>query len=276
MSSYCLKCKARTEDVNPKMVGRRIQSTCAVCGAKKSKFAATTGVGPKKVNKKRKRAEPDEKGEGIIDDGINFVKSLTQSGVRDWAPPQVRDFLSQHGKEPIQALLVARAPVVQAVTSVINFITKGNLAENQKKLGYDQIYHLYLLLQLPSGIYRLEKNQVVSVLPESAQDMDQLQREHPQVMHVQVKQGETPLNLILRGMKTDGIDKFWHYDAIRANCQEFVLSVLKNPSPELVKFVRQDAATLLSHNSTIENAARGITNLAAVFDRLIQGSGVNS
>ena len=43
MLSYCLKCKADTESINPKVLIARnnktmILSECATCGSKKSKF----------------------------------------------------------------------------------------------------------------------------------------------------------------------------------------------------------------------------------------------
>ena len=43
MNTYCLKCKKDTENIDPKMFRKRInglimQSTCPVCGIKKSKF----------------------------------------------------------------------------------------------------------------------------------------------------------------------------------------------------------------------------------------------
>jgi hypothetical protein len=43
MSSYCVRCKRKTPDVNPRVVttknGKKLmKSTCGVCGAKKSSF----------------------------------------------------------------------------------------------------------------------------------------------------------------------------------------------------------------------------------------------
>ena len=41
--TYCLSCKKYTKNTNPKIVGNRqnrlmIQSNCAICGSKKSRF----------------------------------------------------------------------------------------------------------------------------------------------------------------------------------------------------------------------------------------------
>ena len=43
MNTYCLKCKKDTENIDPKMFRKKInrlimQSTCPICGIKKSKF----------------------------------------------------------------------------------------------------------------------------------------------------------------------------------------------------------------------------------------------
>ena len=43
MNTYCLKCKTNTDNIDPTMVKTKInrwlmQSTCSVCGTKKSRF----------------------------------------------------------------------------------------------------------------------------------------------------------------------------------------------------------------------------------------------
>ena len=43
MSSYCLKCKKNTENINPRVLKTKndetiILSKCAICGSKKSRF----------------------------------------------------------------------------------------------------------------------------------------------------------------------------------------------------------------------------------------------
>ena len=43
MKTYCLKCKANTDNIDPKMIRTKnnrliMQSKCSVCGTKKSRF----------------------------------------------------------------------------------------------------------------------------------------------------------------------------------------------------------------------------------------------
>ena len=42
MSSYCLKCRKKTESINPRVSktdnGKSVISKCAICGTKKSRF----------------------------------------------------------------------------------------------------------------------------------------------------------------------------------------------------------------------------------------------
>ena len=42
MSSYCLKCRQKTESINPRVSktdnGKSVISKCAICGTKKSRF----------------------------------------------------------------------------------------------------------------------------------------------------------------------------------------------------------------------------------------------
>ena len=68
--SYCVHCKRKTEDVNPKIVetknGKMMRkSTCAICGHKKSCFVGA-----------------HEKGSGIRGMNLSGTKTFAGSGVR--------------------------------------------------------------------------------------------------------------------------------------------------------------------------------------------------
>ena len=58
-TSYCVKCKSRTNSLNPQMASTSngkpiLQSTCAKCGTKTTTFVSTSGNKPKKPKKPKK------------------------------------------------------------------------------------------------------------------------------------------------------------------------------------------------------------------------------
>lgn len=70
MSSFCVKCKAKTGDVNPKMSITKnnrymISSVCPVCRSHKSQFVSGSAVKPVKSIKRPLGGK--KSGKGVLD-----------------------------------------------------------------------------------------------------------------------------------------------------------------------------------------------------------------
>ncbi len=141
----------------------------------------------------------------------------------------------------------------------------GKLNENQQKLSYDKIYHLFLLITLSSGHkFKLERNETVYVAPYTI------------TSDTETKNVGTPNNtlneFIDNGSKGDN---FWNYDPQRKNCQDFCLSMLRSNgllTSEIQSFIKQDAIKLLEGAPIAQKIAKGVTDFAGRLHILIHGA----
>ena len=215
----------------------------------------------------------DEEGEGLKEI-VDKVKSTTKNvfdaifnGIRTTAPPKIKALIEQYGNNTIKEMNICRSPVQKAVTGVINFLTSNKLKENVKKLNYDDVFHLYMLVKLDNDVMiRLEKNEVVSFSKVSkVLDAD--------CININVS------DLTLGDMLTKAVEKdknFWVYDAITNNCQNFVNNILSANglnSATAKKFILQEADELIGKDPRLSKAAKVITDLANRFDIILQGRG---
>ena len=197
---------------------------------------------------------------------------------RQGPSPKIRELLSTMGNNRIVSIQVCRDPVQSGILYVVNWLTAGTFNQQKKELGYEDIFHLYLVLglQQPNGsvkFVRLEKNHVVETGPETGP--------HSSGLVLQLSNAHTSLeNFIKNGVGYQGGDQFWQYSNPSNNCQVFVLSCLQGNShlvtvsPNILQFVKQDAHTLLAKTPEMSKfIMNGATDLAGRFDVLLHGAG---
>ena len=83
-------------------------------------------------------------------------------------PPSIQNFLRVNGNEHISHLKIARKPITSKIRTLGNLLSFGQLERNLKSVGYDKIFHLYLLVWTIYGelkVYVLEKNQTIELKP---------------------------------------------------------------------------------------------------------------
>jgi hypothetical protein len=93
-------------------------------------------------------------------------------------------------------------------------------------------------------------------------------------MAVPFKPGSITLNqMIQNAVQKFGANRIWVYDPTNNNCQRFVNDLLDGvnlDSPALKTFVLQDASVL---NGTTAQIGQALTNIAARFHVLLNGTG---
>jgi hypothetical protein len=210
----------------------------------------------------------------VVKEGYERARAAL-SGPRKEAPPSVRKFLEEHQDDIITALYVCRVPIVKAIDTVLNIISFGKFASAKKKYGYDELFHLYLLVTLNTRqgpkSYLIERNQVFRITEAKPGDYGA-----DKCMTVRTLRGGMKFGpLIENAAKSEPDGQFWLYDPLRHNCQDALISILQHSNlltPELSAFVKQDAKELLSGD--VSKIARAITDIAAVGDIFIHGKGL--
>lgn len=212
------------------------------------------------------------KGAGLMDwmnKGIDKIKDLfsKREGFNNISTRTLKDF----GDLPIKRIQVARQPIMKILDSVIKLISLGTY--DPKKYGYDQMYHLgmILTLKLPSGqdkFIMVEKVDAVSISSTISMTGDN------------VEYFEVPINkqLTLNQMCENAINKvgkktFFDYDAFKNNCQSFLLMLLENSgllTVQAKQFIYQDVSELAkeipSFSKTIMNK---ITDMGQIANKLM-------
>lgn len=195
---------------------------------------------------------------------IDFFK-----GVRQGAPPLVRDLLARLGDQPIIDMSVCRIPITAAIEHAANLLSLGKFNQKKKENSYDRLFHLFLVVTLQDGtILHVEKNQTAEIYP-----INPLYISKSHCINVNLTHSVS-LNVLFTNAEAYQGSNFWLYDAFKNNCQDFVTSILKGNhlgNNEIYKFVKQDVSTLII--KPFDRIARFVTDLAARFDILLHGLG---
>ena len=95
----------------------------------------------------------------------NIVKRIkdTLSGPRNMGSPAVRGWLEKYGNEPILDIQVCKKLIYSMIETIGNWLSMGKLRENIDKQSYERFMHLWVIIKIPSGSYKLEKNEIIQI-----------------------------------------------------------------------------------------------------------------
>lgn len=228
----------------------------------------------------------DIKGGDLISDIYQNVKGRF-SGIRYDYSPQIRKLLDQLGDLTIKNVTIYRTPVQSFVKKFINLISFGAFASKLKELGFDEIFHLYIRVDLnnpnvPNGVtsIRIEKNHVINISlwnPSNDEVPNKMNLIMPNDFWNKIG-GLTLRQFLLNGQNTMG-QNYFKYDAFTNNCQLYIYTLLNvnqilSLNPQAKQFIFQDVSTLANELKGTSNIASKLTSLASIGDTLIYGQGL--
>ena len=181
------------------------------------------------------------------------------------APPAVQKLVSSYGQQAIQSITVGRTPINSTIKGILNAISLGQFSENQKKLGYADVFHLFMIIKLAGGhSFKIEKNSDVSVGSPSL-------GEGAEIRNVSINKVITLHQFIENGTKDKTI---FHYSHDSRNCQDFVLTMLRESgllNNDLSNFINQNAAKLVANLPITNSIGHAVTDLAQKLQIIIGG-----
>ena len=207
-------------------------------------------------------------------------------------PARVREILEKVGDDLITKIQLGRTPVHAIVLNSLNLLSAGKFTTKKIELGYDQIYHNYLLLTIkrskgPSALHSMIKG----ARDKDAQQILKLEKAHrvrlvaPVYPEEFVDLYDIPLSAAksytLNRLITiaSNVDKhFFTYDAGDNNmCQTFVENIIDingltgNIVDEATRVAlkAQDARTLVATLGSRRDIVKGVTDLGGKLDKLI-------
>ncbi len=226
----------------------------------------------------RRKKCPRCKGTGLWNTIKSTASDLVTRGYyaitgkqREGAPPNIRNLLEKFCNIRIKKIYICRTPIVSIIDKAINFISFGKWDQLKKKYNYDQMFHLFMILELdhPNAPYiKLEKNAVVSVdYPKSInKDCG---------MNVNVSHNVTVGSMFENAQTAVGAD-IWKYNAKTNNCQIYISNLLKHSgimNGELDKYINQSVEEIVSSlPSFAQKIINKVTDLGATADVLINGA----
>lgn len=189
---------------------------------------------------------------------------------RDTLPPKSRAILAKYGDFKIIEMNVGRNPLSSLIPTIGDKISNGEISKFLSKYSYDSLFHLFLNMKLENGqLIKTEKNQVISISTGNYAMKESI--------NVSVTKSVTLNELISNGEQYAGSKRFLHYDAFNANCQDYVLSLLKGSglgSANVFEFVKQNTNELVKQlPGFAAPVLKGVTDLAAGADVLLKGKG---
>ncbi|CAF4657363.1 unnamed protein product, partial [Rotaria sp. Silwood2] len=208
-------------------------------------------------------------------------------------PFRVRDLLAVFGNYRILKIQLGRTPVSSGIIKVLNFLSGSKFSEKQLELGYDELYHSYLLItiqkrsgpkvqqnlfgnmrQYPvaSTVLKLEKTQRIaldfSTIPDDFVDVYDIPLSPNRML---------TLNQLIS--TASNVDKnFYKYDVAKNNtCQTFVENIIKinglmpniRDEATLNALKPQDGKSLIAALGNRSNLVKTVTNLGKQLDKLV-------
>jgi hypothetical protein len=203
------------------------------------------------------------------------VTDVLVNGLRKNLPPSARSLLSTHGDEVIQEIVVCRLPIKNVIRRVLDWVSSGTFSQNLKDLGYDNAFHLFMKIRTNKGTYLTEKNEVVKLKEEGWNSGDGAKADTERI-GVHVKGGVTLGMLFENAFKKYGEERITRYDSRNNNCQQFVSDLLTAShmmTDDVHKFVMQNAEAIYNGLGILGAVNKGITDVAATVDHVINGRG---
>jgi hypothetical protein len=228
--------------------------------------------------RKTNKTKLNHNGTGIrsfLTEGIRRVRNVFK-GPANKQPGHLTNILNKYGNLLITKLYLGKKPLSSAITAAGNLLSGDALKRAQTRLGYDEIFHNYLLIQLANGeIYKTEKNHYVELKLATKNDFTHNITAIPITTPITLRQ------MIDSASKHDW--GFWRYSPTNRNCQLYTSELINRsnlvkPDSELAKIVEpQNAAELVkSLPVSIQHVPQLVTDLAGAASRLYTGDGIET
>ena len=191
------------------------------------------------------------------------IKESVDTRLND-RPKAITTYLTKYGNENINRIFVCRTPLSGIFSTIGNILTRGEWDVQKAKLGYADVYHLYVLVELDHHTIRIEKNARLEISSKT-----KLGEEYRVINDIDMS-----LRMLFDKIEEKvGGEQLYRYDPFSTNCQIFVMQVLDTigrVDRDITDFVQQDARSLVE-SEFLKNGAKYATDIVALFDHTING-----
>lgn len=178
--------------------------------------------------------------------------------------------LETYGNVPIVHMEIYRTPLHNMLLKAINFISLGKFGEMQKKLGYDNFFHLALVVTLDQNKKIIIQKLDVIEVSTNFKTKDNTEVE---IVSTYNKDRKLTINQMFENARKVVPSNLWFgYDGLRNNCQFFIKYLLENSGlygQKEKEFVFQNIEELVKEMPEyVSDTMNFVTDAAATFTNL--------
>ena len=217
----------------------------------------------------RKDLVPVMIGYGFKDTLLKYLDKVKSSVFfpTESLPKSALKLFEKYKDNQIVKIEINREPVNKVLQKVLNIITFGGFEMAKKRLSYDDMFHLYMIVELDIGVkLKIEKNQKINIEEVKSYKMERND------MMISVDRPLTLQSMFKQTIDKVGAYRFYIYSAFQNNCQRFILDILQSNNlgnPEMYKYILQDAGFILQNNSSfLRSISQFSTDTAAKLQEL--------
>ena len=173
-------------------------------------------------------------------------------------PPNVKHALDKIGDKQIISARCGRTPVQAIVQGALRTIAN---------VPYDNLFHLFIELQLADRKWVIEKIERINISPEDRSNKTGAE------FTTSFPVGKT-VNELFKNTERHMGGRFLPYKSNSNNCQVFIMGFLDANglnTPELTAFVKQDTRSIFKNNPMLRKFANTLTDLGGYFSAAMQG-----
>ena len=214
-------------------------------------------------------------------DAFDYIKKAVS--ITDYSDT-TKKYLQQYGHLPILAIELRRAPLNFAIDLALQGVSTGKWMELKKKYGFDEFYHLSMLVTLGGAVEQkrqngrivkyhkklaIEKLAVVSINENITIESDM------ETLPINVPNRTTTIqNMFDKAREKYGDTRFFTYSALgNNNCQNFIRMLLEVEglySEEAKRFVFQDISELVKElPESTKTISQGLTDIGALANKYL-------
>lgn len=206
-----------------------------------------------------------------INNTIHNIISLGDSVIHGSStyPPNVQQILNKYGNATINSMTLRRHPVDKILKDTLNIVSLGKF--NKRVEPYDNLYHLAL------EIYVLNNQKIIlEKIERINMSLNIPDKEGTQRQQVNNVRSNMTLYELMNKTKSYMGSQFFSYDAVKNNCQDFIMAVLmanKCGNQLNFEFIKQDTQELFRGLRGTKKIAHFATELGERANIIMQGGG---
>ena len=167
----------------------------------------------------------------------------------------IKLILSKIGNENIFNIKIRKAPIN-------NF---NGMIKSFNNIEYDKYYHLDMII---NDKYVIEKNERINIKLDLT-----LNKKNILILEINKNNYNITINQFLNNtLNKIGPEKYFMYDPLNNNCQDFIISLLTSNNIELknvITFIKQEVNYINKNWPTIRRALKFTTDIAGKFKTLM-------